>query len=323
MPPKKKLKIAEDGSGEDTDPLCLEPLFKGGGEDWYVLLKDVIEEQEEASSFIGPDRSRSIVPVRELTFQAIKPNPPAHWNVVIFGQSPYPRQESATGIAMFDATLKSWNDRRFGQINSMRCIIRAAMNSKFKTGCDMPVKDMRIFLKHNKAVGPKEWFKSILMQGCLLLNAALTIDGGKKPNLGAHTTFWRPIIFAIVEEILKAKQVVKEQQYQGLVFAWWGAKALSIKRQLSEMLEETYTDVKIRHVVHCNPAATGDGFSWGDHFGKINEELKKLKLKTIDWLPTAYDKEKNTRMKKKSRKGDSLHRSCPFDEVSNIFCVDS
>lgn len=34
-----------------------------------------------------------------------RPNPPNAWRVVSFGQSPYPRMESATGIAHFDNAL--------------------------------------------------------------------------------------------------------------------------------------------------------------------------------------------------------------------------
>ena len=57
------------------DPLKLAELFQGG-EAWLPLLKPVIEAQPDAATFIGPTRDPRIVPVRELTFQALKPNPP-------------------------------------------------------------------------------------------------------------------------------------------------------------------------------------------------------------------------------------------------------
>lgn len=59
-----------------VDPLSLDPLFDGGGEPWLPLLKPTLERQSDAATFIGPARDKSIVPVRELTFQALKPNPP-------------------------------------------------------------------------------------------------------------------------------------------------------------------------------------------------------------------------------------------------------
>ncbi|WP_314245064.1 hypothetical protein [Streptomyces sp. DSM 40907] len=113
------------------DPLGLVELFKGGGEPWLPLLKPVIEAQPDAAAFIGAGRSPETVPVRELTFQALKPNPPHKWKVVVFGQNPYPRPESATGIAMFDNTFHDWTDSQFGRVVSIRCIIKAAAMWKY------------------------------------------------------------------------------------------------------------------------------------------------------------------------------------------------
>src|SRR5690242_4170876 len=61
------------------DPLKLTELFQGGGEPWLPLLRPVIEGLPKASTFVGPARDKRIVPVRELTFQALKPNPPEKW----------------------------------------------------------------------------------------------------------------------------------------------------------------------------------------------------------------------------------------------------
>src|SRR5262249_5510219 len=105
------------------DPLALTELFQGGGEPWLPLLKPLLESLPSAGTFIGPKRGKTVVPVRELTFQALKPNPPEKWKVVIFGQNPYPRIESATGIAMFDNTFHDWSDSQFGRVMSIRCII--------------------------------------------------------------------------------------------------------------------------------------------------------------------------------------------------------
>ena len=70
------------------DPLDLLPLFAGGGEAWHPVLAPVLEGIASAAEFIGSSRSKAIVPVRELTFQALKANPPASFRVVVFGQSP-------------------------------------------------------------------------------------------------------------------------------------------------------------------------------------------------------------------------------------------
>jgi hypothetical protein len=113
-PSKKSVKpapVAVGGQNTGGDPLALTELFAGGGEPWQPLLQGTIEGLPGAENFIGPKRDKHIVPVRELTFQALKPHPPERWKVVVFGQNPYPRVESATGIAMFDNTFSPPNSR--------------------------------------------------------------------------------------------------------------------------------------------------------------------------------------------------------------------
>ena len=73
--------MSENTPNMRDDLLGLTELFQGGGEPWLPLLKPVIEAQPNAAMFIGAQRSSKIVPVRELTFQALKPNPPEKWKV--------------------------------------------------------------------------------------------------------------------------------------------------------------------------------------------------------------------------------------------------
>ncbi|MEU3352879.1 ADP-ribosyltransferase domain-containing protein [Streptomyces sp. NPDC037389] len=266
-----------------NDPLALAELFEGGGEPWLPLLKPVIEAQPDAAAFIGPGRGPEVVPVRELTFQALKPNPPHKWKVVVFGQNPYPRPESATGIAMFDNTFHDWKDSQFGRVVSIRCIIKAAAMWKYGIPKKTPIADIRALLKKQDTVQPPEWFQAMLTQGVLLLNAALTAgsDGSRGPD--RHTTFWRPVAERIVEEILKAKQNAGEED-RGVVFAWWGAHARSLKKVVLQ-LQEKYPEVEVRHVDHANPAAQGDIFCEGEHFAVVNDALASLGMDEIDWLP--------------------------------------
>ncbi|WP_309063001.1 ADP-ribosyltransferase domain-containing protein [Streptomyces sp.] len=269
---------------DPNDPLALAELFQGGGEPWLPLLRPVIEAQPDAAAFIGPDRSPEVVPVRELTFQALKPNAPHKWKVVIFGQNPYPRPESATGIAMFDNTFHDWKDSQFGRVVSIRCIIKAAAMWKYGIPKKTPIADIRALLKKQDTVQPPEWFQAMLTQGVLLLNAALTASSDGAVGTDRHTRFWRPVAERIVEEILKAKQNADEED-RGVVFAWWGAHARSLKKVVLE-LQKKYPEVEVRHIDHANPAAQGDIFCDGDHFGMVNDALASLGADQIDWLPS-------------------------------------
>lgn len=236
---------------DPSDPLALAELFKGGGEPWLPLLKPVIEAQPDAAAFIGPGRGPDVVPVRELTFQALKPNAPHRWKVVVFGQNPYPRPESATGIAMFDNTFHDWKDSQFGRVVSIRCIIKAAAMWKHGIPKKTPIADIRALLKEQDTVQPPEWFQAMLTQGVLLLNAALTASGDGTTATDRHTAFWRPVAERIVEEILRAKQNAAEED-RGVVFAWWGAHARSLKKVVLR-LQEKYPEVEVRHIDHANP----------------------------------------------------------------------
>ncbi|MEU4078934.1 hypothetical protein [Streptomyces venezuelae] len=266
------------------DPLGLADLFTGGGEPWLPLLAPVIEAQPGAADYIGPQRSPEVVPVRELTFQALKPHPPHRWKVVAFGQNPYPRAESATGIAMFDNTFNDWKDSQFGRVVSIRCLIKAAAMWKYGIVKKTPIADVRALLKKEDTVAPPEWFQAMLTQGVLLLNASLTASADGAMPTDHHTTFWRPVAEQIVEEILRAKQDAAEED-RGVVFAWWGAHARSLKRVV-QRLEKKYPGVEVRHLDHANPAAQGDIFCEGDHFAQVNDALAAVGAEPVDWLPS-------------------------------------
>lgn len=270
---------------DPNDPLALAELFKGGGEPWLPLLKPVIEARPNAAAFIGPGRGPEVVPVRELTFQALKPNPPHKWKVVVFGQNPYPRPESATGIAMFDNTFHDWKDSQFGKVVSIRCIIKAAAMWKYGIPKKTPIADVRALLRKQDTVQPPEWFQAMLTQGVLLLNAALTANSAGVRGADPHTAFWRPVVERVVEEILKAKQDAEDEEDRGVVFAWWGAHARNLKKIVLE-LQKKYPGVEVRHIDHANPAAQGDIFCDGDHFAMVNDALAAVGADPVDWLPS-------------------------------------
>lgn len=296
------------------DPLGLTELFQGGGEEWLSLLKDTIEAQIDAEDFVGPDRGPGVVPVRELMFQALKPNPPEKWNVVVFGQNPYPRVESATGIAMFDNTFNEWKDSKFGRVVSMRCIIKAACIWKYEIDPKTRVGDIRKLLSQKDIVPPPEWFQAILTQGVLLLNAALTASGDGAMSTSQHTSFWRPVVEKIVEEILRAKQGAAEEN-KGVVFLWWGSHAKSLKSMV-QRLEKKYKSVPVKHIEHCNPAAQGDMFCKGNHFSDVNKKLASLNMNEIDWLPAkGWNESADASLADADQMGDFIAKTMELHKV--------
>jgi len=275
----------------EGDALGLAPLFEGSGygAEWEAVLRPVIESLPDAGKFIGPSRDKKTVPVRELTFQALKPNPPGGWKVVSFGQSPFPRVESATGIAHFDNAITSWEDSRFGSVVTMRCIIKAAAMSKYGVPFETKTPELRALLKEKSIVPPVEWFQAMLTQGVLFLNAALTLvpaEGRAGEVVKAHQEFWRPVVQAIVEAILAESS----KQKKGIVFAWWGSESLKTKKWLKPCFDR-HPGAQVTHIDHKNPAAMADAFCHEPNiFSSTNAALEKFGHSAIDWLPsTGWD----------------------------------
>ena len=277
-------------SSMGSNGLQLDKLFDGAPKEWREALLPVLENAPDASTFIGASRSKDILPLRELTFQALKPNPPHKWNVIVFGQAPYPRIESSTGIAMFDAKIDSWDSKQFGKAVSMRCIMKVAAMAKHGIPSDTKISTLREKFRDDwDVVSPMEWFQAMLSQNVLLLNASLTTGGS--PSKTQHLNFWKPVISKIVETVLQAKADKAEKT--PLLFLWWGADALRIKKTIVEPILATHAadpntdNVEICHMEHYNPAAQGEKFCHGDpcHFLAVNDKLKSLGAPEIDWLP--------------------------------------
>lgn len=286
--------------------LDLSSLFAGGAEAWEPLLAPTLSASPDAHTFLGPTRAREIVPVRELTFQALKANPPSRVRVVVFGQSPYPRVESATGIAMFDNSFTDWNDAKFGKVTSIRCIVKAAAMREHGVPKATSTAALRTLLAKHRVVPPAEWFQSMLVQGVLLLNASLTASTNDTISTHAHAAFWKPTVLRVVEGILAARRD------EGVVFAWWGTHAKALRKEV-EHIAAKHPSARVVHVEHVNPAAQGDAFCDGDPFGEIDAALGSLGLAKMSWLPqagwhAAHDAADTTRLGDFMTETKELHR---------------
>src|SRR5262249_47181697 len=162
--------------------------------------------------------------------------------------------------------------------------IKAACSWKHGIARATPIADIRELLASHEVVQPAEWFQAMLTQGVLLLNAALTASSDGAMSTDQHTAFWRPVVEKLVEEIFKAKQSADEK-HKGVVFAWWGVHAKAL-RKVVEKIQKSYPDVPTKHIDHANPAAQGDLFCDGNHFGTVNKALQALKMDEVDWLPS-------------------------------------
>ena len=122
-------------------------------------------------------------------------------NIVLLGESPYPRAASANGFAFWDAAVNElWSEtglsKRVNRATSLRNIIKMLLiadNYLSPTQCDqasIAALDKSKLIKTNQ-----ELFGNFLKQGVLLLNATPVLQATGKPELDAKA--WQPFLQAI------------------------------------------------------------------------------------------------------------------------------
>ncbi|MBN2695623.1 hypothetical protein JXR93_13260 [bacterium] len=233
---------------------------------WYEQLSETIMKNKDWERYLGENRELTF-PKRELTFVALNDIKPEDVKVVVFGQDPYPREESAVGHAFWDGKVKSWND---ALSPSIRNIFKSVLVSKNLIQPSDKIAKVREVVKKNGIMGPDRFFQNSIEQGVLWLNASLTFTSKDLKELDRHLTFWRPIIEKIIETLLNKSE--------SLVFIFWGGKA----KVFQSFINKTPKTAKIEFVENCHPML--DTFQDKNSFTDIEEAQKKLNQKIISWI---------------------------------------
>ncbi|KAA6314030.1 MAG: putative TKL protein kinase, partial [Streblomastix strix] len=138
---------------------------------------------------------------------------PKDCKVIVFGQDPYPREESAIGVAFCDGAITSWEDT-FSP--SFRNIIKSVLISMNHLTKDSKIDEIRSKAKQLKLVSPNEWFLSTGRQA--------------QSELKKHALFWKLTIQKIIETVFEVKEQTfqdkkEEEQTPSIVFVLWGGFA--------------------------------------------------------------------------------------------------
>ncbi|KAL0233126.1 hypothetical protein GEMRC1_011871 [Eukaryota sp. GEM-RC1] len=196
-------------------------------DNWPGELLDFIIAQEDYENFLTPIREEMLPPL-DLTFAALKYTSPEHAKVLVLGLDPYPRKESACGIAFHDASVTSWNDK-FAP--SLRNILLNLFSHTHSLPTNTKIQQLRAFLSSIDFSSPNDWFEHSSSQGVIWLNSALTYSPRlKQDSYKTHSVFWKPIILFIVKLIMKAKIrafLTNSPFSPGVVIVLWGKHAQS------------------------------------------------------------------------------------------------
>lgn len=213
---------------------------------WRRRLEAVFREpyMQVLRSFLVAEKcaGKTLYPPGELIFNAFNSTPFEAVKVVILGQDPYHGPGQAHGLCF-----------------------------SVQPGVAVPPSLQNIFRELHDDLGLDRpghgCLQSWAEQGVLLLNAVLTVEGGRA---GAHQNRgWEDFTDRVVECLNEGRE--------GLVFMLWGSYAQKKGRIID----------RSRHLVlssaHPSPLSAYRGFLGNRHFSQANAWLEKQGLGAIDW----------------------------------------
>lgn len=156
-------------------------------------------------------RTSDWLPGREKIFNAFS-QPLDDVQYVLFGESPYPRRESANGYAFWDAAVHYlWSDtgldKKVNRATSLRNIVKMMLVAEEKldakqTGQDAIAKiDKSDYVETNQ-----EFFNNFLKHGFLLLNATPVLQQHQPPQKDAKA--WHPFTRELLHYLLEKRPQV-------------------------------------------------------------------------------------------------------------------
>lgn len=201
-----------------------------------------------------------IYPYPDLLFNAFNSLYMKNTKVLILGQDPYINSESHNGIR-----------------------VPQAMGYSFSVpiGITTPPSLQNIYKNqaHYKVIPsyqPHGNLESWVRQGCLLMNASLTVQQSVS---NSHKSFWQIITNKLIKKIAK--------ENPELIIVTWGRDAID-KLKLIDF-NETGTNYRVIRASHPSgysfntPCGQYPAFSQTDHFNEINNYLVESSQKPIVW----------------------------------------
>lgn len=130
-------------------------------------------------------------------------------NYVLFGESPYPRKESANGYAFWDASVTDlWSSaglsKRVNRATSMRNIMKMLLIAEGLLDKHHTNQEAIAHIPKTSLVQTNdEFFTNLLKHGFLLLNATLVLQENGNRNKDAKA--WHPFMKGILECLLEKR----------------------------------------------------------------------------------------------------------------------
>lgn len=219
----------------------------------WIILFSKLRQDERYNKILDTIKLQThIYPKPEYLFGAFVACPASNLKVVILGQDPYFNEEDGVPQAM-GLSFSVPND--FSTPSSLLNIYRNMI--KFGHLDQMPSNS-------------NLWFWAV--QGCLMLNTALTVKLGIKKS---HSHLWRWMTDYMIEYISK--------YFDDIIFVLWGNDAYEKIELIDQDKHHTIISSHPSGLSAHKPFRDYPAFNDLDHFGEINLRLKKLNKTPIMW----------------------------------------
>lgn len=170
---------------------------------WHNILIQALLKLE--SSYLEYILSQEYTPSNGRLFSAFNTLPKSDVKYILFGQDPYPREESAIGYAFIDGAVesifsKNGLSKAVNRATSLRNFSKMALVANGRLDKDNTSKEAIAKIDKagliNSIYELKENFEK---NGVLLLNTALIFESKERSNY--HIKMWKPFIKQLLESI--------------------------------------------------------------------------------------------------------------------------
>lgn len=176
---------------------------------WLPIIKKAL--QVLPADYFSTIKQSNFLPQENQIFNAFSlPLEKVHY--VLFGETPYPRAQSANGYAFWDAAVKNmWShkglSKEVNRATSLRNFIKMLLVTEglLKPDNLTPEAIAKIDKTHLIQTLP-EFFNHMMEKGFLLLNASLILREGKKNQ---DAKIWLPFMEIILKELYLKKPEVE------------------------------------------------------------------------------------------------------------------
>jgi len=169
---------------------------------WHPRLKEALGAMD-SDYLLSLKQSNAWLPGMQCVLAAFS-RPMTSTRYILFGESPYPRAESANGQAFWDAAVGPiWRDtglsKAVNRATSLRNLIKMLLHARgdLVTDFSQPAIAALDHARYHQTLDA--FFINMMNQGFLLLNASPVYEAGKIPY---HAKQWVPFMSALLDSFV-------------------------------------------------------------------------------------------------------------------------